>query len=99
MTNEATVNEATENKTKNKEKLVEIGPIPYDVNNPGDKYQIVSVNGDSIMLERGMKHKVPERFANAYEYRIKMAGRKIQERERRARELREKQNEEGVSFM
>ena len=50
------------------------------------------------MLERGKKHKVPERFADAYEYRVKMAGRRIKERERRAQELRERQNQDGVSF-
>lgn len=82
-----------------KEKLVEIGPIPYDTENPSNKYLMVSVNGETIMLERGQRHKVPERFANAYEHRIRMAGRKIKERERRAQELREKQNSEGVSFL
>lgn len=82
-----------------KEKLVEIGPIPYDMENPSNKYQMISVNGDTIMLERGQKHKVPERFANAYEHRMNMAGRKIRERERKAQELREKQNQEGVSFL
>lgn len=95
MSNEATVNE-----TKKKEKLVEIGPIPYDVNNPQNKFLTISLNGEPpIMLERGERHKVPQRYADAYEHRVKMAGRKIKERERRARELREKQNEEGVSFM
>lgn len=82
-----------------KEKLVEIGPIPYDMENPANKYQMISVNGDTIMLERGQKHKVPERFANAYEHRMNMAGRKIRERERKAQELRDKQNQEGVSFL
>jgi hypothetical protein len=80
------------------EKLVEIGPIPYDQENPGNKYQLISVNGVTIMLERGKKHKVPERFADAYEYRVKMAGRRIKERERRAQDLRERQNQDGVSF-
>lgn len=95
MSNEATVNE-----TKKKEPKVQIGPIPYDVNNPQNKYLTISLNGEPpLMLERGMTHKVPQRYADAYEHRVKMAGRKIKERERRARELREKQNEEGVSFM
>ena len=44
-------------------------------------------------------HKVSERFAEAYKHRMAMAGRKIRERERMAQELREKQNQEGVSFM
>ena len=82
-----------------KEKMIEIGPIPYDTENPANKYLMVSVNGEIRMLERGQRHKVPERFANAYEHRVKMAGRKIQERERRAQELRDKQNSEGVSFL
>ena len=92
-------NEVKKETTATKEKLVEIGPIPYDMENPSNKYQMISVNGDTIMLERGQKHKVPERFANAYEHRMKMAGRKIRERERKAQELREKQNQEGVSFL
>ena len=78
---------------------MDIGVVPYDAENPSNKYLMISVNGETIMVERGQRHKVPERFANAYEHRIKMAGRKIKERERRAQELREKQNQEGVSFL
>lgn len=92
-------NEVKKETTATKEKMVEIGPIPYDMENPANKYQMISVNGDTIMLERGQKHKVPERFANAYEHRMNMAGRKIRERERKAQELRDKQNQEGVSFL
>ena len=92
-------NEVKKEITATKEKMVEIGPIPYDMENPANKYQMISVNGDTIMLERGQKHKVPERFANAYEHRMNMAGRKIRERERKAQELRDKQNQEGVSFL
>ena len=92
-------NEVKKETTATKEKLVEIGPISYDMENPANKYQMISVNGDTIMLERGQKHKVPERFANAYEHRMNMAGRKIRERERKAQELRDKQNQEGVSFL
>jgi hypothetical protein len=92
-------NEVKKETTATKEKLVEIGPIPYDMENPANKYQMISINGDTIMLERGQKHKVPERFANAYEHRMNMAGRKIRERERKAQELRDKQNQEGVSFL
>lgn len=92
-------NEVKKETTATKEKLVEIGPIPYDMENPANKYQMISVNGDTIMLERGQKHKVPERFANAYEHRMNMAGRKIRARERKAQELRDKQNQEGVSFL
>ena len=92
-------NEVKKETTATKEKLVEIGPIPYDMENTANKYQMISVNGDTIMLERGQKHRVPERFANAYEHRMNMAGRKIRERERKAQELREKQNQEGVSFL
>ncbi len=92
-------NEVKKETTATKEKLVEIGPIPYDMENPANKYQMISVNGDTIMLERGEIHKIPERFANAYKHRMAMAGRKIKERERRAQELRDKQNQEGVSFL
>ena len=93
--NEVIKNEAA----PKKEKLVDIGVVPYDAENPSNKYLMISVNGETIMVERGQRHKVPERFANAYEHRIQMAGRKIKERERRAQELREKQNQEGVSFL
>lgn len=81
------------------EELVEIGPVPYDMENPSNKYQMISVNGESIMVERGKKTRVPKRFAIAYEHRVRMAGRKLNERERRAQELREKQNSEGVAFL
>ncbi len=93
-------NEPNATETKKKEKLVQIGPIPFDPNNPQSKYLTISLNGEPpLMLERGERHMVPQRYADAYEHRVKMAGRKIKERERRARELREKQNEEGVKFM
>lgn len=81
------------------EEMVEIGPVPYDDTNPSNKYLLISCNGDTIMVERGQRHRVPKRFADAYEHRVSMAGRKIRERERRANDLREKQNQEGVKFM
>lgn len=95
MSNEAKTSEAV----KSKEELVEIGPVPYDESNPTNKTLLISCNGETIMVERGQRHKVPKRFATVYEHRIAMRGRKIAERERRARELREKQNQEGISFM
>lgn len=82
-----------------KEKKVDIGVVPYDTENPSNKYMLISVNGETIMLERGQAHKVPERFAEVYKHRMAMAGRKIRERERMAREMRDKQNQEGVSFL
>ena len=98
MENEVKTNENVT--TDPKEKLVEIGPIPYDMENPASKYLIITVNDEPPrMFERGQRHKVPERFANAYEHRMNMAGRKIRERERKAQELRDKQNQEGVSFL
>lgn len=81
------------------EEMVEIGPVPYDDANPSNKFLLISCNGDTIMVERGERHRVPKRFAEQYEHRVKMAGRKIREREKRARAIREKQNEEGVKFM
>lgn len=95
MENNEVMNEAT----VHEEEKVQLGPIPYDTENPSNKYLMISVNGDTIMLERGKKHEVPKRFADAYEHRLNMAGRKIRERERMARELLEKQNQEGVSFL
>lgn len=93
-------NEVKKETAATKEKLVEIGPIPYDMENPSNKYQMITVGGEPpLMLERGQRHKVPERYAKAYQHRLDMAGRKIRERERKAQELREKQNQEGVSFL
>ena len=85
--------------SKNKVEKVEIGPIQYDPNDRANKFLYISVNGKIIMLERGKREKVPPEFAEAYEHRIAMAGRRIAERDRMDRELREKQNAEGVSFM
>lgn len=87
------------NNATEKDVMVEIGPIPYDVNDRANKYLYISVNGTTIMLERGMKHKVKKMFADAYEHRMAMAGRQIAEREKKDRALRDKQNQEGVSFM
>lgn len=80
-------------------KTVEIGPIPYDPNDRSNKFLFISVNGTTIMLERGKKHKVEKKFADAYEHRMAMDGRRIAEREKREKDLRDKQNQEGVSFM
>ena len=87
------------NNATEKDVMVEIGPIPYDVNDRANKYLYISVNGTTIMLERGMKHKVEKKYADAYEHRMAMAGRQIAEREKKERALRDKQNQEGVSFM
>lgn len=91
--------ENNEANTAAKEKMVDIGIIPYDMQNPSNKYATITVGGEPpLMLERGKSHKVPERYANAYMHRVKMAGRKIRERERMAQELNSKQNQDGVSF-
>lgn len=89
------VNTATDEKTD----MIEIGPIPYDPNDRANKYLYISVNGTTIMLERGQKHKVEKKYADAYEHRMAMAGRQIAEREKKEKALRDKQNQEGVSFM
>lgn len=99
MDNNEVMNEVTPEEAVYQEEKVMLGPIPYDTENPSNKYLMISVNGVTIMLERGKKHEVPKRFADAYEHRLNMAGRKIRERERMARELLEKQNQEGVSFL
>ena len=81
------------------ETMVDIGVVPYDVNDNLNKFLYISVNGKTIMLERGKRHKVPAAFAEVYEHRVKMAGRRMKERARREQELRDKQNQEGVKFM
>ncbi len=79
--------------------LVDIGVIPYDVNDNLNKCLTLSVNGKSLMLDRGKRAIVPPEFAEAYYHRVSMAGRRMKERTRREREIREKQNAEGVKFM
>lgn len=81
------------------ETLVDIGYVPYDVNDNLNKYLYISVNGKTIMQERGKTAKVPPAFAEAYRHRMEMAGRRMKERNRREQELRDKQNQEGVKFM
>lgn len=80
-------------------KTVEIGPIPFDPNDRANKFLYISVNGKTIMLDRGMKHRVPKEFAEAYEHRMVMQGRRIRERDRMEQLIRNKQNTDGVSFM
>lgn len=87
------------NETKKGEELVDIGIVPYDPNDRGNKYLLIPVNGKTIMVERGTRGRVPPEYAEAYSHRVKMAGRRIKERDRMERELREKQTSEGVSFM
>lgn len=87
------------NENKIKHKTVTIGPIPIDPNNPKNKYAMISVNGKTIMLERGKTHKVPEKFAKAYEHRVAMQARRVRARAKMKEELVRKQSSEGVSFM
>lgn len=81
------------------EPMVDIGIVPYDVNDNLNKFLYISLNGKTIMLERGRRHKVPASFAEVYSHRVKMAGRRMDERARREKELRQKQTQEGVKFM
>lgn len=87
----------SENK-ETKKKMVAVGPVPINPDDRADKYLLLSVNGKTIMLERGKIEKVPEEFAEAYEHRVAMQLRRVNARNRMAEELRKKQNEDGVSF-
>ena len=80
------------------EKLVDIGFVNFDVNDPLNKDIILTVNGKPLMLERGKSHKVPPEYAEAYAHRMKMAGRRMRERNRRDQEVRGKQNQDGVKI-
>lgn len=80
------------------EKLVDIGYVNYDNNDNLNKVLTLSVNGKTIMLERGKSHKVPPEFAEAYAHRMKMIGRRMSERNRRDKEVRDKQNQDGVKI-
>ena len=82
-----------------KRKMKTIGPIPIDANDPKNKYALVSVNGKTIMLERGKSHTVPVEFAEAYEHRVAMQTRRVRARAKMKEELVKKQSSEGVSFM
>ena len=77
---------------------INVGVIPLDPHDLKNKYMLLSVNGKTIMLERGKIEKVPEEFAEAYEHRVAMQLRRVNARNRMAEELRKKQNEDGVSF-
>jgi hypothetical protein len=81
------------------EKKVSIGPIPLDQMDKDEKYLTLSVNGKSIMLERGKRHEVSAEFAAAYEHRIQMQMRANANRAKRKEDLQDKQTHEGVSFM
>lgn len=81
-----------------KKKMVTVGPVPINPDDRADKYMLLSVNGKTIMLERGKIEKVPEEFAEAYVHRESMKLRRMNERNRMAEEIRKKQNEDGVSF-
>lgn len=80
------------------EKLVDIGYVDFDMNDSLNKYLTLGVNGKTIMLERGKSHKVPPEFAEAYAHRMKMKGRRMSERNRRDKEVRDKQNQDGVKI-
>ena len=90
---------SNKNNTETKDTLVWIGPIPIDPDDRMNKFLLLSVNGKTIMLERGRKHEGPAAFAEAYEHRIAMQNRRIRNRTILEEELFKKQSSEGVSFM
>lgn len=87
------------NQNPNEITTVSIGPIPIDPDDRMNKYMLLSVNGRTIMLERGCKHTVPVAFAEAYEHRMAMQSRRVRLRAGLEDELLKKQTAEGVSFL
>ena len=78
------------------EKKVEIGPIPYDMENPSNKYLMVSVNGETIMLERGKEAHLTPAFARAYKHRVEMQEARLRRRRKLAEEEEKRAREAGI---
>lgn len=75
---------------------VNVGVIPLDPHDLKNKYMLLSVNGKTIMLERGKEAFLTAPFAEAYRHRVEMQKARIRRRQKLADEEAKRAREAGI---
>lgn len=75
---------------------INVGVIPLDPHDLKNKYMLLSVNGKTIMLERGKEAFLTPPFAEAYRHRVEMQKARIRRRQRLADEEAKRAREAGI---
>ena len=82
-----------------KEKAVEkinVGTVSLDHHDMKNKYMLLSVNGKTIMLERGKEAHLTPAFARAYKHRVEMQEARLRRRRKLAEEEEKRAREAGI---
>ena len=83
-------------KKENTVKKINVGTVPIDPYDLKNKYMLLSVNGKTIMLERGKEAHLTPPFAKAYKHRVEMQKARIRRRQKLADEEAQRAREAGV---
>lgn len=75
---------------------INVGTIPLDPHDLKNKYMLLSVNGKTIMLERGQEAFLTPPFAEAYRHRVEMQKARIRRRRKLADEEAKRAREAGI---
>ena len=75
---------------------INVGVIPLDPHDLKNKYMLLSVNGKTIMLERGKESFLTPPFAEAYRHRVEMQQARIRRRQKLADEEAKRAREAGI---
>ena len=82
-----------EKKTQEK---ISVGTIPVDPYDLKNIYMLLSVNGKTIMLERGKEAFLTPPFAEAYRHRVEMQKARLRRRRKLAEEEDKRAREAGI---
>ena len=74
---------------------INVGVIPMDPYDLKNKYMLLSVNGKTIMLERGQEAHLTPAFARAYKHRVEMQKARLRRRRKLAEEEEKRAREAG----
>lgn len=76
---------------------INVGVIPLDPHDMKNKYMLLSVNGKTIMLERGKEAFLTPPFAEAYRHRVEMQRARLRRRRKLAAEEEKRAREAGIA--
>lgn len=74
---------------------INVGVIPMDPYDLKNKYMLLTVNGKTIMLERGKEAQLTPAFARAYKHRVEMQAARLRRRRKLAEEEEKRAREAG----
>ena len=83
-------------KKDNAVKKINVGVVPVDHYDLKNKYMLLSVNGKTIMLERGKEAHLTPPFARAYKHRIEMQQARLRRRRKLADDEEQRAREAGI---